>query len=154
VRRKRRRKTDDFDAALSEIPTFVDCTVLALADRGTAEVVVQNDTSGVMVCGPALVHGVCDAHVCRGVKGRVAHDLKIGRVHRVGSIKRGGRIYARREKRERKTGVRVLQPIQSSNYGIPLTHSTTLQFSSAPTYTSILFFHPSHHLSVLCQPFQ
>jgi hypothetical protein len=78
--------------------------VLALADRWTSEIMVQNDTSAVLItiatgC-PALVYRMCDAHVCGWVKGRGAHDLKIGRVHLVGSMKgekrgvRGGRIYA------------------------------------------------------------
>jgi hypothetical protein len=77
---------------------------LALAHRGTAEIMVQYDTSAVMIaiatgC-PALVYCMCDAHVCGGVKGRASHDLKIGRVHRVGSMKgekrgeRGCLIYA------------------------------------------------------------
>src|ERR1700755_1398111 len=99
-----REKTHDFDTVLSEIPTFVDCAVLALAHRGTAEIMVQNDASAVMIaiadggC-PALVYCICDAHVCSGVKGRGSHDLKIGRVHRVGSMKgektweRGGGSY-------------------------------------------------------------
>lgn len=67
--------------------------MLALANRGTAEVMVQNDASAVIIavavttgC-PALVYCMCDAHVCGGVKGRASHDLKIGRVHRVGSMK-------------------------------------------------------------------
>lgn len=34
---------------------------------------------------------VCDANICGGVKGMVAHDdLEIGRVHCVGSMKGGG----------------------------------------------------------------
>jgi hypothetical protein len=37
------------------------------------------------------VHGVRDAHVRGGVERRVAHDLEIGRVHRVGSMKGEGR---------------------------------------------------------------
>ncbi len=88
------RDTHDSNAVLSEIPTFVDGAMLALTDRGTAEVMVQYDTSGGST-GPALAYSVCDADVCGGVKGRAAHDLKIGRVHRVGSIKGGGRVYMR-----------------------------------------------------------
>jgi hypothetical protein len=81
------KKTHDFDAVLSEIPTFVNCTVLSLTHRGTTEVMVQYGSSVVMIaiadgC-PALVYCMCDAHVCGGVKGRAAHHLKIGRVHRV-----------------------------------------------------------------------
>jgi hypothetical protein len=91
VKWDRRGKTHDLDAILSEIPTFVDCAVLSLAHRGTAEIMVQNDTPAVMIpiatgC-PALAYCMCDAHVCGGVKGRASHDLKIGRVHRVGSMK-------------------------------------------------------------------
>jgi len=64
-------------AVLSEIPTFVDGTVLALAHGGTTEVVVQYDTSMVAIAttGPVLVYAVGDAHICGGVKGRAAHDL-------------------------------------------------------------------------------
>jgi hypothetical protein len=62
---------------------------------------VQYDTSAVMItiatgCS-ALLYCMCDAHVCGGVKGRAAHDLKIGRVHRVGSMKgekRGGKRWS------------------------------------------------------------
>jgi hypothetical protein len=68
---------------------------------------VQYDTSALKIaiatgC-PALAYCMCDAHVCGGVKGRASHDLKIGRVHRVGSMKgekrgeRGGLIYAIRD---------------------------------------------------------
>lgn len=67
---------------------------------------VQYDTSALKIaiatgC-PALAYCMCDAHVCGGVKGRASHDLKIGRVHRVGSMKgekrgeRGCLIYASR----------------------------------------------------------
>lgn len=105
-------KTHDFNAVLSEIPTLVDCAVLTLTNRGTTEVMVQNDTSAVMIAIatglPALLYCMCDAHVCGGVKGGAAHDLKIGRVHRVGSMKgeergSGDRIYA--SKRYRKSAV-------------------------------------------------
>jgi hypothetical protein len=70
---------------------------------------VQYDTSAVMItittgCS-ALLYCMCDAHVCGGVKWRASHDLKIGRVHRVGSMKgekrgeRGCLIYARKRYR-------------------------------------------------------
>ena len=71
---------------------------------------VQYDTSAVLItiatgC-PALVYYMRDAHVCGGVKGRATHDLKIGRVHLVGSMKGekrgGGRIYA--SKRYKRVG--------------------------------------------------
>ena len=71
---------------------------------------VQYDTSAVMITiatgRPTLLYCMCDAHVCGGVKGRASHDLKIGRVHRVGSMKgekrgeRGGLIYATKRRRE------------------------------------------------------
>lgn len=84
-------KTHDFDAVLSEIPTLVDCAVLTFTHRGTTEVMVQYDTSAVMIAIatglPALLYCMCDAYVCGRVKGGAAHDLKIGRVHRVGSMK-------------------------------------------------------------------
>jgi hypothetical protein len=76
---RREGKTHDFNAVLSEIPTFVDGTVLALAHGGTAKVVVQYDTSGEMIAiataGPGLVYAVGDAHIRGRVKGRAAHDL-------------------------------------------------------------------------------
>jgi len=130
--KRRRRKTDDFDVVLSEILTSVDCAVLTLADRGTAEVVVQYDTSGVKVCGPALVHGVCDAHVCGGVKGRVAHDLKIGRVHRVGSIKRGGGVYMRgRERKRKETGACFTSQFNPRiTASLSLLYYSTIQFGA------------------------
>jgi hypothetical protein len=75
----RLRKTHDFDAVLSEIPTFEDGTVLALAHGGATEVVVQYDTPGLMTAiatgGPALLYSVGDAHIRGRVKGRAAHDL-------------------------------------------------------------------------------
>jgi hypothetical protein len=71
---------------------------------------VQYDTPAVMIaiatgCS-ALLYCMCYAHVCGGVKGRASHDLKIGRVHRVGSMKgekrgeRRGLIYASKRYRE------------------------------------------------------
>jgi hypothetical protein len=64
--------------------------VLAFAYRGPTQVIVQYDTSAVMIAGSALLDGVRDAHICGRVKGMVAHDLEIGRVHCVGSMKGDG----------------------------------------------------------------
>jgi len=65
--------------------------VLSLAHGGTAQIVVEYETSGLVVVGPALVHGVGYAHVCGGIKGKTGvHDLETGRVHRGGSMKEDG----------------------------------------------------------------
>ena len=61
----------NFDTVLSEIPTLEDCAVLPLAYRGSSEIMVQNDTSAVLItiatgC-PALVYSMCGcARVRRG----------------------------------------------------------------------------------------
>ena len=83
------RETHDFDIVASEIVAFVNCAVLTLAHRGTAQIVVQNETStALVVAGPALLDGVGNAHVCSGIKGKMAvHDLETGRVHRGRSMK-------------------------------------------------------------------
>jgi len=50
-----------------------------------------------------------DTHVCGRVKGRAAHDLKIGRVHLVGSMK---------EKREGWEGVVYMRVRDTRGFGV------------------------------------
>ena len=58
---------------------------------------VENEASGLVVVGPALVYCVGYAHVCGGIKGKASvhvHDLETGRVHRGGSMKEDGDVYS------------------------------------------------------------
>lgn len=80
--------THDFDVVLCEVIALVYCAMLALADGSAAQIIVENETSGLVVVCPALMYGVCYAHVCGGIKGKAGvHDLETGRVHVRGSMK-------------------------------------------------------------------
>jgi hypothetical protein len=57
------RGTHDFNIILSEIPAFVNSSMLAFAYRGTTKVMVKYETSGTLIAGESLMNGVCDAHI-------------------------------------------------------------------------------------------
>jgi enoyl-[acyl-carrier-protein] reductase (NADH) len=57
------RGTHDFNIVLSEIPAFVDSSMLAFSYRGSTKVMVKYETSGMLIAGSSLMNGVRDAHI-------------------------------------------------------------------------------------------